>query len=94
MVLPPALPEGAATNGSWPHPSPRERRENLQKSPALRYLVIGGSGCVGSHLCDRLTDVPVLDDQSTGRVSTVEHPLESSRIEFVQAAVCSPVRHE
>jgi UDP-glucose 4-epimerase len=53
--------------------------------------VTGGSGFIGSHLCDRLTsdghDVLVLDDLSTGRLSNIEHLLESGRAEFVEGSV-------
>ena len=42
-----------------------------------RILVTGGSGFLGSHLCDRLLDaghqVICLDDFSTGSASNVEH---------------------
>jgi UDP-glucose 4-epimerase len=57
----------------------------------LRYLVTGGSGFIGSHLCDRLTvdghDVLVLDDLSTGRLSNIEHLLGSGRVELVEGSV-------
>jgi UDP-glucose 4-epimerase len=57
----------------------------------LRYLVTGGSGFIGSHLCDRLTadghNLLVLDDLSTGRLSNIEHLLDSSRVEFVEGSV-------
>jgi UDP-glucose 4-epimerase len=57
----------------------------------LRYLVTGGSGFIGSHLCDRLTadghDVLVLDDLSTGCLSNIEHLLDSGRVEFVEGSV-------
>ncbi|QDV36510.1 NAD-dependent epimerase/dehydratase family protein [Tautonia plasticadhaerens] len=45
----------------------------------MRYLVTGGAGFIGSHLCERLLDdgheVLALDDLSTGRFSNVA-PLE------------------
>jgi UDP-glucose 4-epimerase len=57
----------------------------------LRYLVTGGAGFIGSHLCDRLSadghDVLVLDDLSTGRLGNIEHLLESGRVEFVEGSV-------
>jgi UDP-glucose 4-epimerase len=57
----------------------------------LRYLVTGGSGFIGSHLCDRLISdghhVLILDDLSTGRLGNIEHLLESGHVEFVEGSV-------
>jgi UDP-glucose 4-epimerase len=71
--------------------TPPERLQNRENGLALRYLVTGGSGFIGSHLCDRLSgdghDVLVLDDLSTGRLSNIEHLLESGRVSFVEGSV-------
>ncbi len=46
----------------------------------MKYLITGGAGFIGSHLCDELLaqdhDVHVLDDLSTGSVENIRH-LES-----------------
>ena len=43
----------------------------------MRYLVAGGAGFIGSHVCERLTreghDVVCLDNLLTGRRSNVIH---------------------
>jgi UDP-glucose 4-epimerase len=43
----------------------------------MRYLITGGAGFIGSHLCDALLaggdSVHVLDDLSTGRSENIEH---------------------
>jgi UDP-glucose 4-epimerase len=53
--------------------------------------VTGGSGFIGSHLCDRLVadghEVLVLDDLSTGRLTNIEHLLESGRVSFIEGSV-------
>ena len=44
----------------------------------MRYLITGGAGFIGSHLCERLLDdghsVLVLDDLSTGRYENIAPP--------------------
>jgi UDP-glucose 4-epimerase len=43
----------------------------------VRYLITGGAGFIGSHLCDLLLaqgeEVHVLDDLSTGRLENIAH---------------------
>jgi nucleoside-diphosphate-sugar epimerase len=57
----------------------------------LRYLVTGGAGFIGSHLCDALTkqghEVLIVDDLSTGRRENVYPLLGSLRAEFVEGDV-------
>ena len=57
------------------------------------YLVTGGAGFIGSHLCERLISegrsVCVLDDLSTGSIENIEKLLTSSRFEFIQGSVLS-----
>src|SRR5436305_5237287 len=59
--------------------APRIRR-------ALRYLVTGGAGFIGSHLCDALIaqgdSVHVLDDLSTGSVDNIRHLKGDPRFDY------------
>ena len=47
----------------------------------MHFLITGGAGFIGSHLCERLLDerhaVHVIDDLSTGSLANVE-PLLST----------------
>jgi dTDP-glucose 4,6-dehydratase len=56
-----------------------------------RAAVTGGSGFLGSHLCDRLLDegyeLICLDDFSTGNSSNVEHLLQRNGFRLVRADV-------
>ena len=58
----------------------------------MKYLVTGGAGFIGSHLCDAMTaqgaEVVILDDLSTGRLSNIEHLVRSGRAEFVEGDIC------
>ncbi|MEA3265495.1 MAG: GDP-mannose 4,6-dehydratase, partial [Candidatus Fermentibacteria bacterium] len=57
------------------------------------YLVTGGAGFIGSHLCERLISegrsVCVLDDLSTGSIENIENLLTSSHFEFIEGSVLS-----
>ncbi|WP_437575314.1 UDP-glucuronic acid decarboxylase family protein [Sorangium sp. So ce887] len=63
-------------------------------SAALRILVTGGAGFVGSHLCDRLIrdghEVVALDDLSTGSHVNVAHLLPHRRFRLVEHDVTRP----
>jgi len=60
-----------------------------------RVLVTGGSGFLGSHLCERLLaggdEVLCLDNFFTGRRSNVEHLLGNPRFELVRHDVVEPI---
>lgn len=57
----------------------------------LRYLITGGAGFIGSHLCEALLaaghSVCVLDDLSTGRASNLEKNRPRPGFQFVRDSV-------
>jgi UDP-glucose 4-epimerase len=61
---------GAGT-GAAPEERSRSRPRDLLRSPAVRILVTGGAGFIGSHVAEALAgrghEVVVLDDLSSGR---------------------------
>ena len=60
----------------------------------VRYLVTGGAGFIGSHLCERLLadgqSVLALDDLSTGRFDNIAHLEHQPGFELRVASVCEP----
>jgi UDP-glucuronate decarboxylase len=60
-----------------------------------RALVSGGSGFLGSHLCDRLVgrgqDVLCIDNLFTGQKRNIEHLLGHKRFEFIRHDVTFPL---
>lgn len=68
----------------------------MQASPIpCRSLVTGGSGFLGSHLCERLLargdDVLCVDNFFTGRKSNVAHLLDHPRFELMRHDVTFPL---
>jgi UDP-glucuronate decarboxylase len=63
-----------------------------------RILVTGGSGFLGSHLCERLLadghEVVCLDNFFTGTRTNVEHLLDNHRFELVRHDVTEPLTME
>ncbi len=61
----------------------------------LRYLITGGAGFLGSHLCDRLIrrgeEVLCVDNFFTGSRRNVEHLLGNRRFELLRHDVCFPL---
>jgi UDP-glucose 4-epimerase len=57
----------------------------------MRILVTGGSGFIGSHLCERLLAdgyiVTALDSNVTGSLSNLEGIIDSSRFKFVKGSI-------
>jgi UDP-glucuronate decarboxylase len=60
-----------------------------------RYLVTGGAGFLGSHLCDRLInaghDVLCVDNFFTGSKTNLEHLLDHPRFELLRHDVTFPL---
>lgn len=52
----------------------------------MRYLITGGAGFIGSHLCDELIaagdEVHVLDELSTGSIDNIRHLKAEPRFEY------------
>jgi dTDP-glucose 4,6-dehydratase len=61
----------------------------------MRAVVTGGSGFLGSHLCDRLLkegwDVLALDNLITGDAANVGHLKANKHFQFVKKDVNEPV---
>jgi len=63
-----------------------------------RILVTGGSGFLGSHLCQRLLqqghEVLCVDNFYTGRRSNIAHLLQNPRFEVLRHDICFPLYTE
>jgi UDP-glucuronate decarboxylase len=61
----------------------------------MKYLVTGGCGFIGSHLCDRLIkdghSIICLDDLSTGRASNIEHLIANPNFSLMVRDVIEPI---
>ena len=57
----------------------------------IRTLVTGGSGFIGSHLCERLLadghEVLCVDNFYTGRRQNIEHLLSNPRFEVMRCDI-------
>jgi UDP-glucuronate decarboxylase len=66
--------------------------------PLMRILVTGGSGFLGSHLCDRLikegNEIICLDNFFTGRKENIAHLLNHPKFELVRHDVIDPFKYE
>jgi UDP-glucuronate decarboxylase len=70
-------------------------KRHMRRSLAERTLVTGGSGFLGSHLCDRLladgAEVLCVDNFFTGTRRNIEHLLHSRRFELMRHDVTFPL---
>lgn len=61
----------------------------------MKYLVTGGAGFVGSHLCQQLLkanhQVVALDDMSTGQKVNIQHLMSDSNFSYVCGSVLDEV---
>ncbi len=61
----------------------------------MRFLVAGGAGFIGSHLCERLLneghEVVCLDNLRTGSLANVAELRERQGFEFTRGDVCDPL---
>ncbi len=68
---------------------------SAKKHTALRILVTGGAGFVGSHLCDRLIargdQVICVDNLFTGSKDNIAHLMGHPNFEFVHHDVNHPI---
>jgi len=66
-------------------------REAYLQSYRIRFLVTGGAGFIGSHLCEKLLEnehfVVALDNLQTGSLKNIEHLLSHPNFVFVEDSV-------
>jgi UDP-glucose 4-epimerase len=64
----------------------------------MKILVTGGSGFIGSHLCDRLVadghEVTVFDDNSTGPIRNIEGLVSDMRLRFHKGSILDKLELE
>ena len=57
----------------------------------MRYLITGGAGFIGSHLCEQIIsqgdEVLVLDNLSTGRFDNISHLESGGKMRFILGSV-------
>ena len=60
-----------------------------------KYLITGGAGFIGSHLCEMLVDqghrVVAIDDLSTGRIDNIRHIQSLPEFQFVRDTILNRI---
>jgi nucleoside-diphosphate-sugar epimerase len=68
---------------------------NVERRESARYVVAGGAGFLGSHLCETLLtrgdEVIAVDNFSTGSARNVEHFMDRPGFQLIEADICSPL---
>ena len=58
-------------------------------------MILGGSGFIGSHLCDRFLakghEVIAIDNLCTGHRRNIDHLLERDDFTFIEQDICEPL---
>ena len=71
------------------------RYSHYRQDEVKTYLITGGAGFIGSHLCDLLLgqgqQVMVIDDLSTGRLENIQHHLDDDNFHFARANITDEI---
>ncbi|MCB1196813.1 MAG: GDP-mannose 4,6-dehydratase [Deltaproteobacteria bacterium] len=68
---------------------------NIKNQDSLTYLIAGGAGFIGSHLCETLLEnghsVIALDNLVTGSQNNIEHLAHDARFTFIEHDIKNPI---
>jgi len=58
----------------------------------MKYIVTGGAGFIGSHIAktlasDKETEVVIIDDLSTGKISNIDHITDQPNVTFIKGGI-------